>query len=108
MDGTVHTFGSNGRWTSTIDSNANTKTATFDAMGRLAEVSFPDGRREAFVYDGSGKLATIREIGADLGGGSPPDLEWTYSWNGDDLARIDRPDGTAVEFSYTDPAHPAT
>ena len=36
------------------------------AGGLLSSVAFPDGRREDFTYDGgSGKLATITEIGVD-------------------------------------------
>ncbi len=31
---------------------------------------------------------------------------WTYTWTGNDLTRIDRPDGTAWEFFYTDAANP--
>ena len=31
---------------------------------------------------------------------------WSYSWTGDDLTRIDRPDGTAIVYTYDDPAHP--
>ena len=49
----------------------------------------------------AGKLWTITEVGID----GTSTLEWTYSWTGDDLMRIDRPDGTALEYLYED-VHP--
>jgi hypothetical protein len=32
---------------------------------------------------------------------------WAYQWSGDDLIRIDRPDGRALLFEYDDPGNPA-
>ncbi|HSK76427.1 MAG TPA: RHS repeat-associated core domain-containing protein [Thermoanaerobaculia bacterium] len=62
----------------------------------------PDGRREDFFYHPSGKLAEIRQVGIDGTTGR----SWLYTWSGDDLVRIDRPDGTALEFLYGDPRFP--
>jgi YD repeat-containing protein len=102
LEGTVQAFGSDGRWLSTTDRNGNAKTAGYDAFGVLTEVTFPDGRSETFTYDVGGKLASISEVGV----GGADSLTWNYTWTGDDLTRIDRPDGTSLEFLYEDPRNP--
>jgi RHS repeat-associated protein len=101
LDGTVHTFDGSGLWTQTVDRNGNAKVGTYTA-GKLSSVAFPDGRNEAFTYNGAGKLSTITEIGV----GAAASRTWTYTWTGNDLTRIDRPDGTAWEFFYTDASNP--
>ena len=101
LDGTVMTFDSAGRWTQTEDRNGNT-TAAFYTGSALTSVTFADGRSETFAYDVGGKLDTITEVGVD---GATSHV-WSYTWNGDDLERIDRPDGTAFEFFYDNPALP--
>ncbi|MDX1996402.1 MAG: hypothetical protein SF066_01680 [Thermoanaerobaculia bacterium] len=101
LDGTVHGFGSDGRWQSTTDRYGNAKTATY-AAGRLSTVSFPDGRSETFTYHPDSKLASIAEVGV---GGSPT-RTWNYVWSGDDLIRINRPDGTAWRFRYAANGYP--
>ena len=103
LDGTVHHFDAAGLWAQTVDRNGNVKVATYSA-GRLASVTFPDGRSETFTYHPSGKLATITEVSV----GAAASRTWSYTWTGDDLTRIDRPDGTAWEFFYTDAAHPGS
>ena len=104
LDGTVDRYASDGRWLERVDKNGNVRTATYDPTTfRLASVSFPDGRGETFGYlAGSGKLATITEIGVD----GTTNRAWTYTWNGFDLGQIDRPDGTAWRFVYGDVFHP--
>lgn len=62
LDGTVHEFDPDGLWLRTEDRNGNAKIATYSA-GRLAEVTFPDGRSETFAYHPDGKLASITEQG---------------------------------------------
>ncbi len=101
LDGKVHFFDGSGSWTQTVDRNGNAKVATYTA-GRLSAVAFPDGRNETFTYGGTGKLATITETGV----GGAASRTWAYTWTGNDLTRIDRPDGTAWEFFYTDAANP--
>ncbi len=96
LDGTVHAFGATGRWTSTTDRFSNAKTATYTG-GQLTHVDFPDGRSETFTYHGSGKLATISEVGVD----SVTTRTWSYTWTSDELTRIDAPDGTALLFLYS-------
>jgi len=99
-DGTVVEFDTNGLWLSTTDRNGNATTG--DYVGdELIEVGFPDGRSETFTYDASGKLETITEVGVV---GSET-RTWIYVWNGDDLERVERPDGTAWVMVY-DPARP--
>ncbi len=98
---TIHTFGSDGRWLRTEDTNGNAKVATY-AGGRLTSVSLPTGRNETFSYHPDGKLASITEVGV-AGAAS---RTWHYSWSGLDLVRIDRPDGTAWAFRYDDPRLP--
>ncbi len=95
LDGTVQHFDPSGRWTQTVDKNGNAKVATY-VGSNLTEVSFPDGRKETFTYHPSGKLATISEVGID----NITTRTWSYTWAGDDLDRIDRPDGTAWRFVY--------
>ena len=101
LDGTVHHFDAAGLWAQSVDRNGNAKVAAYSG-GRLASVTFPDGRSETFTYHASGKLATITEVGV----GGAANRTWSYTWTGDDLVRIDRPDGTAWEFFYAGAAHP--
>ncbi len=101
LDGTVHTFGVDGRWLRTEDRHGNAKVATY-AGDVLTTVGFPDGRSETFGYHPDGKLASITEVG--VGGGATQ--TWSYTWTGLDLVRIDRPDGTSWIFRYGDPALP--
>jgi RHS repeat-associated protein len=96
LDGSVQSFDSTGLWTRTVDRNGNEKLATYTA-GALTRVDFPDGRREDFAYWPDGKLHTITEVGVD----GTSSRTWTYTWSGLDLARIDRPDGTAWEMFYS-------
>ncbi len=85
--------------------------ATYNASNQLDHVTFPDGRRESFGYVGgtSGKLASLTEVGTD----GVTSRTWTFTWNGDDLAAIGRPDlcpglgvGTSWSFLYNDANHP--
>ncbi|MEM7356355.1 MAG: hypothetical protein AAF657_36400, partial [Acidobacteriota bacterium] len=100
LEGMVQSFDSSGAWTGTVDRWGNATTPTY-AAGDLTDVSFPDGRRLTFTYSG-GKLATITEWGV-LDAAS---RTWTYTWTGEDLSRIDRPDGTAWALRYDDGRHP--
>ncbi|MEM7586841.1 MAG: hypothetical protein AAF560_25855, partial [Acidobacteriota bacterium] len=101
LDGTVDTFDLEGFWLQRADRNGNLTVATYSGQS-LTSVSFPDGRREDFVYDAGGRLETITEVGVD----ETTARVWTYTWSGSDLTRIDRPDGTALAYRYDDPAHP--
>lgn len=96
LDGTVQSFGPTGLWTGTVDRNGN-ETAAQYTSGKLARVTFPDGRREDFAYHPDGKLHTITQMGVD----GVTSRAWTYTWSGLDLIRIDRPDGTAWEMFYS-------
>ncbi len=96
LDGSVQSFGSTGLWTRTVDRNGNEKLASY-AAGVLSRVDFPDGRHEDFTYWPDGKLHTIVEVGVD----GTTSRTWIYTWNGLDLTRIDRPDGTAWEMFYS-------
>jgi hypothetical protein len=102
LDGTVAEFDAAGLWLSTTERGGRNPTMGHYAGGQLDFVDFPDGRREVFGYDGGGRLTSITEIGTD----GLAERTWTYTWSGDDLARIDRPDGTAWVMTYGDPAHP--
>jgi RHS repeat-associated protein len=102
LDGTVHGYDAAGRWTSTVDPNGNAKQGTYDpTSGLLTRVTFPDARREDFGYNAAHRLTSITEVGVDL----TTSRTWSYTWTGDDLTRIDRPDGTALEFFYQDAVH---
>ncbi|MGB6361054.1 MAG: hypothetical protein WBG64_00150, partial [Thermoanaerobaculia bacterium] len=102
LAGTVQSFDETGRWSGTVDRNANARIPTYDGVGRLEEVVLPDGRSERFAYHPAGKLASIEEVGID----GTTSRTWSYMWVGDDLTRIDRPDGTALELFYSDPRYP--
>jgi hypothetical protein len=102
LDGTFHTFDAAGLWTGTTDRNGNAKVA-FYGGGKLSSVAFPDGRSETFTYGATtGKLATITEVGV----GGAASRTWQYTWTGDDLIRILRPDGTKWELTYGDASNP--
>jgi RHS repeat-associated protein len=101
LDGAIEDFDAAGRWTQTVDRNGNARVADYSS-GPLTRVTLPDGRREDFFYNPSGKLAEIRQIGV----GGTAQRSWLYTWTGDDLTRIDRPDGTALELHYDDPRFP--
>ena len=73
----------------------------------LDHVTFPDDTREDFAYyptgdPSEGKLESITVVGVD----NATSRTWTYHWTGDDLTRIDRPDGTAVLYTYGDARFP--
>ena len=101
LDGRVKHFDAMGRWTESVDRNGNATVATYVA-DQLTEVSFPDQRKEMFTYEPGGKLETITEVGID----GTTTRTWTYTWDGDDLRTIERPDATAWEMHYDEPAHP--
>ncbi len=105
LEGTVQHFDNDGLWTQTVDPRVapegNTTVATYTGSV-LDAIAFPDGRSETFTYHPGGKLATITEVGV----GGTTTRTWSYTWSGDDLARIDRPDGTAWTFLYDDVRYP--
>lgn len=104
LDGTMQTFDeTSDRWLETRDRNGNLTTGTYEASNRLTRVDFPDGRAETFAYHPDGKLQSITEIGVD----GTTTRTWTLTWTGDDLTRLDRPDGTAIEIFYEDADHPS-
>jgi RHS repeat-associated protein len=85
--------------------------ASYNASNQLDHVTLPDGRRENFTYVGgaSGKLASLTEVGTD----GTTTRAWTFTWTGDDLTTIGRPDvcsglsaGTSWQLSYGDANHP--
>ncbi|MCH9648165.1 MAG: hypothetical protein K0U98_08000 [Deltaproteobacteria bacterium] len=102
LDGRVHAFDALGRWASTTDRFDNEKVAIYNGANQLETVTFPDHRIETFDYRADGKLVSITEVGTD----SSTSRTWTYTWTLDELDRIDRPDGTALEFFYQDAAFP--
>lgn len=101
LDGTLTDFDVSGRWSQTVDRNGNAQIADYSS-GPLTRVTLPDGRREDFFYNPSGKLSEIRQIGV----GAVSQRSWLYTWTGNDLVRIDRPDGTTLEFHYDDVRFP--
>jgi len=106
LDGSVEFFRSDGRWSqTTVPSDLSHPTfATYDSNGQLSRVTFPDGRSEDYTYyTVGGKLKTITE---NMVGGAAA-RTWTYTWSGDHLAAIQRPDGTAWELTYGTNGAPA-
>jgi RHS repeat-associated protein len=108
LDGTVMRFDADGLRTLTEDRNGNQLQASYDAAGRLEEIVKPDGRRETFAYYPMGDPSEGKLMAITLWGVLDADtLVWTYEWTGDDLTRIDRPDGRALLFEYDDPGNPS-
>ncbi len=101
LSGTVKEFNAAGQWVATRDRNGNTTSGSYTG-GLLEKVDLPDGRRFDFAYHADGLLASITEVGV----GATTSRTWGYTWSGQDLVRIDRPDGTAWLFRYDDPANP--
>src|SRR5437660_3376096 len=85
----------------TVNRN-DTITQESHSCEKLSAVPFTDDSSETYTYQPSGKLGTITEVG--VAGGTS--RTWTYTWSSDDLSRIDRPDGTALEFQYGDARFP--
>lgn len=102
LDGVRHFFRSDGQWEKTVrpEDPTHPKQATYSGA-QLQSVAFPDGRSETFTYYGGGKLNTITEVGV----GASPTRTWTYTWTGDELVRVERPDTTKWEYFY-DPTRP--
>src|SRR5918996_1358211 len=99
LDGSVEYFRSDGRWSQTTmpADVAHPTFATYDANGQLSKVTFPDGRSEDYTYyTVGGKLWKITENA--VGGAAA--RTWTYTWTGDLLTTIQRPDNTSWELSY--------
>jgi RHS repeat-associated protein len=100
LDGTRDYFLASGLWDKTTSAlDPLHPTQGIYTSGKLSSVAFPDGRTETYTYHPSGKLASITEVGI---GGSPT-RTWTYTWSGEELTLISRPDGTQWELTY-DPA----
>ncbi len=103
LDGTVDAFDASGLWESTTPPEGSAyATVGHYTSGVLTSVTFPDGRSEEYTYYPSGdpaegKLETTTEYGID---GTTHLAPWTYTWVGDDLVEIDRPDDTALLFAY--------
>jgi YD repeat-containing protein len=99
LDGEVQFFdGTTGRWLSLTDRNGNTATAEYlGPNGAISKIAMPNQVEEVFTYHPSGKLGSITLVGKD---GTSTKGPWTYTWSGDELTQIDRPDGTSWVFSY--------
>ncbi len=100
--GTVKEFNAQGQWLATRDRNGNATVGTY-SDGLLTAVEMPDGRSTTLAYHPEGQLATMTEVGVE----GVMTRTWTYTWDGPDLLRIDRPDGTAQLLSYDDARHPS-
>ena len=124
LDGTVTYFDTAGAWDRTVYRNGaavgaeaeNTKQGFYNGLGQLDLVTFPDGTREVFTYyvggPSDGKLLSIQQVGVEAGG-SPADCSpaeecrtWTFSWTGDNLTKVERPDDRDVEIFYGDAQFP--
>jgi YD repeat-containing protein len=111
LDGAVTVFNADGSFESRSNRLGHTWAASYSG-GMLDSVTFPDGRQETFLYDGGGRLEEIQQIGLESDG-STADCStltecrsWVFTWNGNDLARIDYPDMTARVFTYSEPLYP--
>jgi RHS repeat-associated protein len=105
LDGSVEHFRPDGRWLKTVPPSdvAHPTQGTYNGSGQLIRVDFPDGRSETYTYQAGGKLATITENAV----GGAPARAWIYTWTGDHLMGIQRPDGTAWELTYGTNGAPA-
>lgn len=101
LDGQIQFFDNAGRWIRTQARTGQSSDATYDGSGRLMRVDFPDGQADVFTYypagePSAGKLRTIEREGID----GVSRRVWTYTWQGLDLVRIDRPDARAIVLEY--------
>jgi len=99
LDGSIESFRSDGQWTQTIlpTNSSHPMAGSYDANGQLSRVTFPDGRSEDYTYYSTGgKLHTITENTVT----GAPARTWTYTWSGEHLYLIQRPDLTTWEFTY--------
>lgn len=96
-DLTVETFDADGRLVEITDLAGRVQSATRDASGRLTRIDSNTGGSLEFTYDGSGRL----ESATDQAGRT-----WAYRY--DTLGRlefVDKPDGTSREYHYEDLRH---
>jgi len=104
LDGSTQKFRSDGRWSETFDRNNNRTWAEYyPGEDILWKVHFPDQVWEEFTYHenpntSKGKIKEITKYGID----DSPKETWKYFWSVNQLTRIERPDGVALEFFYND------
>lgn len=113
--GQHYTYDSRGNITSATE-NAKTNTYSYDALGRLASWTAPDGNVTNYAYDAAGNLTakgnTTYSIDAagqiasagytyDANGNLKADPTRRYTWDAADrLIKVTQPDGTLIA-SYT-------
>lgn len=89
---TEHTWDVRGNEVSTtrcFQGNCRTLDTFFDSMGRVEEVTYPDGETVTYTYDNSGQLATMP--------GYVDDFQWDA---GGQLTSMTYANGTVSNFNY--------
>lgn len=90
-DGTRIEFGSDGRFTTLVDANGNTLSATY-AKGLLTKVAGSDGATLDFAYDARGRLTSVTDESGRID-------SYGYDATGEYLNRVTTPAGT-TRFDY--------
>src|SRR5262249_9817774 len=94
-NGTKKTFNySNGLLTSIIDRNGNTTTVAYDSNNRLSTVTDAAGRTITFNYPNASSQLVSSVVSA---AGT-----FTYTYDGQFLTRVTRPDNKFMPFEYGD------
>ncbi|HZM78956.1 MAG TPA: RHS repeat-associated core domain-containing protein [Candidatus Limnocylindrales bacterium] len=88
----AHTWDINGQETSTtqcIDAICRTMSSTFDGLGRLAILTYPDGEAVAHSYNAAGELSSV--------GGYVTAMAWNPSGQ---LTSMSYANGTVTNYTY--------
>lgn len=84
-------FNAAGKLGEITDLNGNTLTMVYDMSGNLATVIDPAGRITTFTHNGGKRLVNIND---------PAGNNYSFSYGGNGLASITRPDGGIWRYSY--------
>lgn len=82
------------RVTGYTDVNGNEIQYTYDAVGNLSTVIYPDGKTVAYAYNAANQLLTVIDWASRV-------TSYTYDANGK-LLTTTRPDGSVLTYTYDD------
>ena len=87
-------------WKTTMPAGGVTE-RLYDTDGLLASVESATGDLESYGYDNAGQLTTRVEPNGNVGGGTPSDYTWTYTYDGSgNQITAAHPDGGTSQVDY--------